>query len=279
MRYQKVCDINNVDKTAEEASKVVFIDVNSIRPNPYQPRKHFADGSLEELCNSIKEVGLIQPISVVKKGEDNYELVAGERRLRASKLAGLTKIKAIIVSPMVEQDMALIAIIENLQRENLHFFEEAEGYQCLIREHGFTQDELAKKVSKNQSTIANKTRILRLSRQVKDKIVEGNLTERHARALLRLHNEEAQLRLIEKIVAEGLSVKSTEDMVEIELTHLYGEEKDEKACKVVRLKYNYKTYVNTIKKTVSKISASGVNAVFDCVERADYLEVTVKIMK
>ena len=112
-------------------------------------------------------------------------------------------------------------MIENLQRENLHFFEEAEGYQSLLREHGFTQEELANRLSKNQSTIANKLRILKLSRAVKERILSAGLSERHARALLRLHNEAAQIELIEKVAGEGLSVKATEDLVEKELKKLY----------------------------------------------------------
>ena len=156
--------------------ELTAIPVDAIRANPYQPRKYFSDESLAELANSIKLNGLLQPITVRQTGTGKYELIAGERRLRASKLAGLSEIKAIVVSNAIDQDIAMIALIENLQRENLHFFEEAEGYQSLIREHGFTQEQLAARLSKNQSTIANKLRILRLSRVVKAKLLEVNLT-------------------------------------------------------------------------------------------------------
>ena len=176
----------------EEKPGFEFIPVSAVYPNPYQPRKYFSQKSIQELADSIRQIGLLQPINVRRCGDGKYELIAGERRLRACKLAGLSYVKALITSTLSDQELASIAMIENLQRENLHFFEEAEGYQSLLREHGFTQEELAKKLSKNQSTIANKLRILKLTRNVKDKILTTGLSERHARALLRLHNEKAQ---------------------------------------------------------------------------------------
>jgi len=139
-----------------------MIPIFAIRPNPYQPRKYFSDEAIADLADSIRQIGLLQPINVRRAGEGGYELIAGERRLRACKLAGLTEIKAIILDSAYDRDIAMIAMIENLQRENLHFFEEAEGYQSLIREHGFTQEELATRLAKNQSTVANKLRILKL---------------------------------------------------------------------------------------------------------------------
>lgn len=154
-----------------------LIPIHAVRPNPYQPRKYFSDEAISDLADSIRQVGLLQPINV-RRVAAGYELIAGERRLRACKMAGLTEIKAIILDGAYDRDIAMIAMIENLQRENLHFFEEAEGYQSLIREHGFTQEELATRLCKNQSTVANKLRILKLPRQVKDRIIKGGLTER-----------------------------------------------------------------------------------------------------
>lgn len=255
-----------------------YIPVGKIYPNPYQPRKYFTDESLQELSGSIRQYGLLQPISVRRTGQDSFELIAGERRLRASKLAGLTQIKALVFSSAVDQDVAMLAMIENLQRENLNFFEEAEGYQSLIREHGFTQESLARKLSKNQSTIANKMRILRLPRSVKDKILAANLTERHARSLLRLHDERAQLAMVDKIVREGLSVKATEELVEAELRRLYGEEPPPPG-KLLRMKCNYKIYLNTLKKTIQKIENTGVVTRMEYADREDCLEVVVRFMK
>lgn len=154
---------------------------------------------MEELCNSIKEYGVIQPINVRRTASKNYELVSGERRLRASMMAGLKEIPAIIIE-VNEDDLAIMALIENLQREDLGYMEEAEGYKNLINEHGLTQEELAQKIGKSQSTIANKIRLLKLSPMVKKILADNKLTERHARALLRLHDEQLQLKVLQKFV-------------------------------------------------------------------------------
>lgn len=253
------------------------VPIDKVRPNPYQPRRFFSEEAISELAGSIRAVGLLQPISV-RRVADGYELIAGERRLRACRSLGHSTIRALVQTEMVDQDSAMLAMIENLQRENLHFFEEAEGYQNLIREHGFTQEELARRLSKNQSTIANKLRILRLPPAIKTRILKSSLTERHARALLRLHNEAAQNKLIDKVIAEGLSVKETEDLVEYELTRLYGEEKDTEA-NLTLMRCNYKIYMNTLKKTVSKLISMGARAGMEMQDCGDHMLVQVKIMK
>ena len=254
------------------------IPIDKIRPNPHQPRRYFSEEAISELAGSIRSVGLLQPISVRKAQNDCYELIAGERRLRACRSLGYTEIRALVQTDMVDQQSAMLAMIENLQRENLHFFEEAEGYQNLIREHGFTQEELARRLSKNQSTIANKLRILRLPPQIKQKILRNALTERHARALLRLHNEQAQTSLIDKIVADGLSVKETEELVEYELTRLYGEEK-ETAPNLLLMRCSYKIYLNTLKKTVSKIVSMGARAGIETQDCGDHMMICIKLAK
>ncbi len=159
-----------------EDKKVMEIPIENIVPNPYQPRKVFSQAALEELSNSIKVYGILQPITVRQK-DDKYELIAGERRFRAAKLANLQAVPAII-NNMSDESSAVLALLENLQREDLNFIEEAMGYENLIKEHEFTQQQLAEKLGKNQSTIANKLRILRLPNSVKIKLVENNLTER-----------------------------------------------------------------------------------------------------
>lgn len=213
-----------------EEERMEIIPIASVKTNPYQPRKSFSQEALAELAASIRRYGLLQPITV-RKSRGSYELIAGERRLRASKLAGMSTIKAVIIPGMADRDSAMLAMIENLQRENLSFFEEAEGYQSLIRGHGMTQEELARRLSKNQSTVANKLRILKLPAKVRERIIHHGLTERHARTLLRLHDEAAQLTMIDRIVREGLSVKATESLVEKELMRLYDSPEDETAVK------------------------------------------------
>lgn len=239
--------------------EVARIPIDAIRPNPYQPRRIFAPDALDELSASIRQYGLLQPISVRKAGADAYELIAGERRLRACKRVGMTLIDAIVFSAY-EQDSAVIAMMENLQRENLHFMEEAEGYRNLIRDHGLSQEELARRLGKNQSTIANKMRILRLPDAVKHILVENSLTERHARALLRLHDEEMQLKLARVFVEQGLNVKAAEELIERTLTRLYGIEHEDKPLRLTSVVRDTRLYVNSIKTVVSQMQKAGITA-------------------
>jgi len=199
------------------ANEIMHLPLDAVRPSPYQPRRIFDQNGLDELAASIKVYGVLQPISVREMRDGIYELVAGERRLRASRLAGLTSVPAILVD-ISELDSAVIAIIENLQRRDLHFFEEAEGFRNLMNDYAFTQETLAARVGKNQSTIANKLRLLRIPRPLQKKIIEGELTERHARALIRLQNEDAQLAVLEKVITNGLNVQKTEALVDAILT-------------------------------------------------------------
>ena len=187
----------------EKQKEINYVDIEKIRPNPYQPRKKFNKISLEELCESIKQYGVIQPINVRKISVNMYELVAGERRLRAATMAGLVKVPCIVIN-IDDNDSAVLALIENLQREDLSYMEEAEGYNNLLNEHGFTQEELAKKVGKSQSTIANKIRLLKLPPLVKKILADNNLTERHARSLLKLHDEQLQLKVLKKVCEKVL---------------------------------------------------------------------------
>ena len=262
-----------------QSSTLEVIPVNYIRPNPYQPRRVFTEESLAELAHSIKQYGLLQPITVRKLSHNYYEIIAGERRWRAVCKAGFTHIKA-FVQPAIDEDSAVIALIENLQRENLHFFEEAEGYQCLMKEHGLTQEELARRLGKNQSTVANKMRILKLPAGVKELITTYKLTERHARALLRLHNEEAQVRLIKDIAQKNLSVKATEELVEKMLNKLYGEEAPSTSGQhVVCIMRDFRIYVNTIKKALAHIKKSGVKVTFQALESNDKVSISIELAK
>ena len=258
--------------------EVARIPIDSIRPNPYQPRRVFSQEALEELCQSIRQYGLLQPISVRKAGNDVYELIAGERRLRACRMAGMTTIDALVFSAY-EQDSAVIAMMENLQRENLHYMEEAEGYQNLIRDHGLSQEELARRLGKNQSTIANKMRILKLPASVKALLLEHNLTERHARSLLRLHDEEMQIKIARVIVEQSLNVKATEELVERTISRIYGIEKEERpaANKVSAFVRDTRLYVNSIKTIVQQMQSAGLQPAYDAQETEKGLEIANRI--
>jgi ParB family chromosome partitioning protein len=195
------------------SKEVLNLPLDVVRPNPYQPRRIFDQNGLDELAASVKAYGILQPISVRQMANSSYELVAGERRLRACRLAGLAEIPAILVE-INDTDSAVLAIIENLQRRDLHFFEEAEGFRNLINDYAFTQEILASRVGKNQSTIANKLRLLKISRKLQKDIIENELTERHSRALLRLNTEVQQAVVVQKIIESGLTVRKTEELIE-----------------------------------------------------------------
>lgn len=258
-------------------SEIKNIPIDSIKPNPYQPRKNFNKQSLEELSQSIKTYGLIQPISVRQLCEDSYELVAGERRLRASEIAELDEIPAIIVD-YKDQDSAMIALIENLQREDLNFVEEAEGYYNLIKDHGFTQQKLAEKLGKSQSTIANKLRILKLSDEIKKSLIDNKLTERHARALLKLPDDEMKEEVLHKVIKEDLTVKKTEKLIEDILNDLTKEEESESNQNVKGL-INFKIYLNTLKNAYNAIKETGIEAKYKEKDMGDHIEVVVQIPK
>lgn len=264
----------------EDQKNITYVGIEHIRPNPYQPRKQFNKMALEELCDSIKQYGVLQPINVRRLSHGTYELVAGERRLRAATMAGLQEIPAIIIN-VDDNDSAVMALIENLQREDLSYMEEAEGYSNLINEHGFTQEELAQKIGKSQSTIANKIRLLKLSPLIKKILSDNNLTERHARALLKLHDEQLQLKVLRLVCERGLNVKKTEELVERAIDkysknikqRTTSEKKMTKAIKDVRI------FVNTIKQAIDIMRQSGVNAKAAQVDRGEYIEFVVRVPK
>jgi len=264
---------------ADITKNIVYINVDNIRPNPYQPRKHFNKSALEELSDSIKQYGVLQPINVRKTNNSHYELVAGERRLRAATMAGLDKIPAIIID-VDDNDSAILALIENLQREDLNYLEEAEGYNNLISEHNLTQEELACRIGKSQSTIANKIRLLKLSPIIKKILIDNSLTERHARALLKLHDEQLQLKVLKFVCEKGLNVKRTEDLVE-KVIQKYSSriamkssgKKMNKAIKDMRI------FINTIKQAIDLMKKSGLNAKAAQFDRGEYFEFVVRVPK
>ncbi|WP_035293144.1 nucleoid occlusion protein [Clostridium sp. KNHs214] len=252
-----------------------YIPVESIVPNAYQPRKHFDEEALEELAQSIKAYGVIQPISIRKLSAEKYELIAGERRLRAAKLAGLTEIPAIIVN-ITDKDSAAIALLENLQRQDLNFLEEAEAYHNLIKDHSYTQEQLAEVIGKKQSTIANKIRLLKLEPKIRQILLENNLTERHARALLKLPSEELRNKVLKEVVSKSLNVKKTEEIVERELLKLCSQEVAADGKKRIKGIFSPRIYVNTIKQVFDKY---GIKANYKSKELEDSIEVTICIPK
>ena len=204
-------DFDSIEKKIYEGvtnEEIVYLNLSDLRPNPYQPRKVFNDEALSELAESIKENGVFQPI-IVKKSIKGYEIIAGERRYRASILAGKTNIPAIIRN-FTEEQMIEIALLENLQRENLTAIEEAMAYKNMLEKLNLTQEQLSKKVSKSRSHITNMLGLLRLPKEVQDMIINNKLTMGHARALSKLENEEQIIEMANKIVNEKLPVRETE---------------------------------------------------------------------
>lgn len=255
-------------------NEIVKINIDKVIPNIYQPRKYFNEDAIEELSESIKQYGIIQPLTVRKRGEV-FELVAGERRLRAAKLANLEAVPCNIVD-ITDSESAEIALLENLQREDLNYIEEAEAYYNLINDHKFTQDELAKRMGKKQSTISNKLRLLKLSSEVREICLKNKLTERHARALLTVQSEELQFKIVQRVIKDGLNVKKTEELINKELLKLAGEELKNKSKRNIRGALPAKLYVNTIKQVLQKFD---IPAEYKYKDEDEFIEVTVKIPK
>ncbi|MDK2822985.1 MAG: ParB family transcriptional regulator, chromosome partitioning protein [Clostridia bacterium] len=260
-----------------DKNEIKHLDLSLITPNPFQPRRVFDPAQLEELAQSIKEFGVLQPI-IVRKIGTGYELVAGERRFRASQLLGLQTIPAIIRN-LSDKEIAEMALIENLQREDLNYFEEAEGYAKLIKEFGITQDEVAKRVGKSQSTIANKLRLLNLSPTVQREISVNVITERHARALLKLNNEKLQLKALNEIYINNLNVRQTDELVEQLLINNEKVAKEKMKRKMTKIFKDMRIFLNTIRGAVQTIQDAGLPADITENEYDDYLEVTIRLPK
>lgn len=195
----------------EEGEQVKEVSISEIRPNPYQPRKEFEQSAIDELALSIKEHGIIQPL-IVRKSIKGFELVAGERRLRAAKATGLKQVP-VVVKAYTDQQLMEIALIENLQRENLNPLEEAEAYEKLIAHHEYTQEQLAQKIGKSRPHVANMLRLLQLPEKIRKMVSTSVLSMGHARALLTLDKEQVQLQLAKDVMEKGLSVRQLEELV------------------------------------------------------------------
>jgi ParB family chromosome partitioning protein len=248
------------------------ISIQDIVPSPYQPRTIFDDERIEELCQTIKTLGVIQPI-IVRIRNNVYELIAGERRWRAVTKLGLDTIPA-IVRDFNDSQAASIALIENLQREGLTAIEEASAYQQLIDLHHLTQESLAQRIGKSQSTIANKIRLLNLSEPVKQALMERKITERHARALLSLSQEELQQKVLEEIITKELNVKQTEARIQ-----LLKEVVAVKKTKRVSFSKDVRLALNTIRQSVDMVTSSGLQINTSEQDYEDHYEIVIKIPK
>lgn len=265
---------------AKGSKRLVEVNVASIHPNPYQPRATFDEESIAELAQSIQQVGLLQPL-LVRKVDDGYELVAGERRLRAVTSLGMEKVACIVQQDIEDESSAMMALIENLQREDLHYLEEAQCYQKLLETYGLTQEELANRLGKSQSSIANKLRLLKLSDEVKAAMTEKRLSERHARALLKLMDDKQRLDAVEKIAEKGLSVKETEQMVEKTLNKAYDEKQDgaKPRPKLMRIVRDYRLFMNTINQAVNQLRESGMTVEVEQSDRADGVDIKISVTR
>ena len=254
-------------KTYMETGRVVFLPPRAIRPNPAQPRKVFREEALVELADSIRQHGILQPLSVRRVG-NTYELIAGERRLRAAQLAGLSDIPCIIMN-MTDRESGMAAMVENLQRQDLDFIEEARGISLLMESWNMSQDQAARLLGKSQSAVANKLRILRHSPKVLTALREGGLTERHARALLKLDDERDKLAAIHVIVKEGMSVARTERYIE---QLLLRQQEEPRAV-------NLGMFLSNLNQSLARIQRSGIGAISERRETEDEIVLTITIPK
>ena len=252
-------------------NKVVEISIEDIIPNPHQPRTGFSD-DITGLAESIAQNGILQPLSVRKK-EGRYELIAGERRLRAAKICGFDVVPCII-HEVSDRHSAVLALVENIQRQDLSFFDEAAAIEKLITHYGMTQEDAAAKLGRAQSTIANKLRLLRLTERERELIIHYGLTERHARSLLRLGSPDDRLFILEKIIKNNLNVERSEHLID----EFIGSQRSKVSYKKRSAVFqNVKMFVNTINKAVETMQAAGISADSRKIQNEDYIEYRVRI--
>lgn len=254
-------------RTYMETGRVIFVPAKAIRPNPAQPRSRFREEDLEELAESIRQHGILQPLSVRRIGA-GYELIAGERRLRAGILAGLTEIPCIVMT-MDDKESGMTALVENLQRQDLDYIEEAKGIARVMDQWSMSQEQAARLLGKSQSAIANKLRLLKHSPQVLELLRERNLTERHARALLKLPSEPEKLRAIDTISRLGMSVARAEQYIETLLAP-----PPEKPVRP-----DVHSFLRNVSQTLSRIQQSGVRAISERRETDSQIILTITIPK
>ncbi|MDR2524876.1 MAG: ParB/RepB/Spo0J family partition protein [Oscillospiraceae bacterium] len=265
-------------KRAPKAGVVLLLRAEEIFPNPNQPRRSFDAAELEGLAESIRQNGILQPLTVRKLPGGGYELIAGERRLRAARLVGLPRIPCLL-SEASDEASAVLALVENLQRQDLDCFEEAEAIQKLMELCGVAQEQMARMLGKAPSTLSNKLRLLRLPHPMRQRMAEAGLTERHARSLLRLESEEQQVRALAVILSKSLNVSETEALVDA----LCGEAAVPIPKKThtpsIRLVRDVRLFVNTINHAVEVMRQSGIPAESEVSDSGDFMEYTIRIPK
>ena len=252
--------------------KVIKIPTDKIRPSRYQPRIHFDENALFELSQSIKENGLIQPITV-RKVDDYYEIIAGERRYRACLLAGFSEVNCYVMSPSEEQ-AAQMALVENVQRENLSAIEEAKSYVQIMRQASLTQEEVAQKIGKSQSAVANKIRLLNLPEDIQQGVIEGKITERHARALLTVPVEKVK-EVYDHIVEAGLNVQDSERYI----NNLLNKQPRKRKQQTKGFTRNVQIAMNSVNECVEMIKKLGIDVSLDTEDIEDEVKMTVHLPK
>lgn len=253
--------------------QIQLLPHDSIMPNPHQPRVRFDFNELEGLAVSVRNNGLLQPINVRKIADGKYELISGERRLRAARMVGMNKIPCVVMDVSDEQS-ALFAIIENVQRQNLDFFEEAVAIERLMTDYGLSREEISAKLGKAQSTLSNKLRLLRLSEELRDKITYAGLTERHARALLTLPDNSVRGRVLDIIVQRHLTVSEAERLI-----NDVQRRKKSKNKPQMRAYKDMRIFLNTLNHAVDVIRKAGIEADTAKSETDEYFEYVIRISK
>lgn len=258
----------------QEEKRVLSLPVEEIRPNPGQPRRVFDQEGLAELAASIRRHGILQPLTV-RQREDGWELVAGERRLRAAKLAGLATVPC-IEAQVDDRESALLALVENLQRRDLHYFEEADAISRYLQETGLTQEEAAAQLGRSPSAVANKLRLLRLSPACRKALMDNHLTERHARTLLRLEDESERLSALKTVCTKKLNVAQTEQLVERRLAALQTSPSAGRRTFIIK---DVRLFLNSVDRGLRLIRDAGIDAVSGREETEDSILLTIRIPK
>lgn len=261
--------------TLYQSGRIHMVPIERISPNPRQPRRHFPEQPLRELADSIRQHGVLQPLSVQKAEGGCYVLIAGERRLRAAGLAGLTHVPCILVRA-TPQDSALLALVENLQRSDLHYLEEAAAISKLITTYGMSQEETARQLGRSQPAVANKLRLLRLSPDCGELLRKYDLTERHARALLRLENEEDRLTALRYVGEKHLTVAAAEEYIESQLQRKQQEAPQKKRLYIIK---DVRLFLNSVDRGMETIRRAGVDAHCDRQESEEEITLTIQIPK
>ena len=259
----------------ERKERVLTLRVEDIRPNPHQPRQTFDDEGLRELASSIRRHGILQPLTVRSAGGGKWELVAGERRLRAAKLAGLEKVPC-IRREADDRESALLALVENLQRRDLHYLEEAAAIAAYIRQTGITQEEAAAQLGRSPSALANKLRLLRLSPACRELLVQNGLTERHARCLLRLEDGEERLAALRHIADKQLNVAQAEQYVDQRLAQLQSTPPKRRRTFILK---DVRLFLNSLDRGLRMVRDAGVDARTERQETDDAILLTIRIPK